>query len=130
MCRRSEASERSRPTPQSLSSNIEAFFNYMHFIYIIYTAKFDKYYIGETVNISDRIEEHKTGYFKDSSTKYTDDWVLVLSLQTDSRTSAREIERYIKSMKSKKFIKRLISETAYLDVFKQIVKDKFQIELL
>jgi putative endonuclease len=102
----------------------------MHFIYIIYTAKFNKYYIGETVNISDRLEEHKTGHFKESTTKYTDDWVLVLSLQTDSRRSAREIERYIKSMKSKKFIKRLISETAYLDVFKQIVKDKFQIELL
>ena len=102
----------------------------MHFIYIIYTAKFDKYYIGETVNISDRLEEHKIGHYNESSTKYADDWVLVLSLQADSRTSAREVERYIKSMKSKKFIKRLISETAYLDVFKQIVKDKFQIELL
>ncbi len=102
----------------------------MHFIYIIYTAKFDKYYIGETVNISDRLEEHKTGHYNESSTKYADDWVLVLSLQADSRTSAREVERYIKSMKSKKFIKRLFFEKDFLETFKQIMMDKYQIKIL
>ena len=45
-----------------------------------------------------------------------------------TKEDALKIERFLKSMKSKKFIGKLISDDAFLQGFKQIVKEKFDIE--
>jgi putative endonuclease len=102
----------------------------MHFVYIIYTATYDRYYIGETSNISERIKEHNTAYYPNAATKYTDDWEVRLSFKVENRVEARKVEKYIKSMKSKEFITRLIFEEEYLDIFKQTVLEKYQIKIL
>ena len=37
-------------------------------VYIIYSIKLDKFYIGETSDFKNRLEEHKTGFYKNSFT--------------------------------------------------------------
>ena len=102
----------------------------MHFVYIIYTAAFDKYYVGESIDPAERVIQHNKGFYKGSSTSYTKDWEVKLILSVATKENAIIIERYIKSMKSKAFIEKLISDDAFLQEFKRIVKEKFQIRTL
>ena len=102
----------------------------MHFIYIIYTAAFDKYYVGESIDPVERVSQHNEGFYKSSSTSYTKDRKLKLILSVLKKEDAVKIERYIKSMKSKAFIIKLIGDDAFLQEFKRVVKEKFEIEFL
>jgi putative endonuclease len=97
----------------------------MHYIYIIHSPKFDKYYVGETVNVTERITQHNTGNYKGASTHFTDDWQLRLCFTVEDRICALKVERYIKTMKSKKFIEKLINEGDFLNGFKRIVLERF-----
>ena len=54
--------------------------------------------------------------------------MLKLTLSVATKGEALKIERFIKSMKSKKFIEKLISDNEFLQGFKQIAKEKFEIE--
>ena len=100
----------------------------MHFIYIIYTRSFDKFYVGESIDPTERVLQHNKGLYKGASTSYAKDWELKLTLSVATKEDALKIERFLKSMKSKKFIGKLISDDAFLQGFKQIVKEKFDIE--
>ncbi|MBP7256574.1 MAG: GIY-YIG nuclease family protein [Chitinophagales bacterium] len=128
MCRRSEASERFRPTPQKSPNKFGAFFM-EYCVYIIFSEKFDKYYVGETNNVKQRLIWHNQKQFVSASTRYTDDWEIKLVLNTEDRIKARIVEKYIKSMKSKKFISTLISDKGFQQKFVQIVLQKFNIIL-
>ena len=77
-------------------------------VYILHSVKLDKYYIGQTNDLSERLELHKTKYFKNSFTAKSNDWTLVFMLECESRKEALFIERYIEQMKSRKFIDNLI----------------------
>ena len=76
-------------------------FIFMHKVYILYSNTFDKFYVGETQNIAVRLEQHNQGFYQNSFTGFTNDWILQLELTVSNRVEARTIERYIKSMKSK-----------------------------
>jgi putative endonuclease len=102
----------------------------MHYVYIIYTPAFDKYYIGESVNAVNRTEEHNSGFYHNASTSFTTDWELALQLQLETRSQAIKVERYIKSMKSKTFIRKLLSDESFFSNFRDIVRQKLQIEIL
>jgi len=39
-----------------------------HFVYIIYSESFDRFYVGETVNVEERLRQHNTGFYNTSST--------------------------------------------------------------
>jgi len=47
----------------------------MCYVYVLYSAEYDKIYIGQTINISNRIERHNSGRVK--STKAYFSWVLI-----------------------------------------------------
>jgi putative endonuclease len=100
----------------------------MHFIYIIYTSAFGKFYVGESIDPIERLSQHNSGFYKGSSTSYTQDWELKLVLSVLAKEDAVKIERYIKSMKSKAFLIKLVSDDVFLQEFKRIVKEKFKIE--
>ena len=92
----------------------------MHYFYILYSSTLDSYYIGETVNVELRLEQHNSGYYEKSYTKIADDWSLELVLTFKSISSARKAELFVKKMKSKEFIKRLIIDNQwFLDRFNQ-----------
>lgn len=47
-------------------------------VYILYSKRMDKYYIGSCLNIEERLQEHRNKKFKMSFTAKADDWVLYL----------------------------------------------------
>ncbi|MEM1157382.1 MAG: GIY-YIG nuclease family protein [Verrucomicrobiota bacterium] len=79
----------------------------MHYVYIIYSAKLDRYYIGESEDSETRLDFHNGGFQRYS--KRACDWELVFKGQHASRTEAQKVERKIKSSKSRKTVKRWIS---------------------
>jgi len=79
-----------------------------YFVYILYSNKADRYYVGETEDVETRIESHLKGISK--YTSIADDWVLVYKESFDTRTEAIRRERSIKRMKSRRFIENLIKK--------------------
>ncbi|MBT8263767.1 MAG: GIY-YIG nuclease family protein [Muriicola sp.] len=76
-------------------------------VYILYSKRLDKYYIGETMDLSNRVVEHNTGFYRNSYTAKTNDWTVFLQIECLNRSQARKIENHIKKMKSLKYIQDL-----------------------
>ena len=53
------------------------FFLFVYFLYILYSKKVDRYYVGSTDNIEKRLESHLVGISR--YTAIADDWVVVYS---------------------------------------------------
>jgi len=78
----------------------------MHYIYILYSVKADKYYIGETPNVDTRLNWHnKLG---DGFTSRYRPWELKKTFVVENRGRALRIEKYIKKKKRRSFIEKLI----------------------
>jgi len=65
------------------------------------------YYVGETIDLEERIVQHNMGFYNLAFTRVTNDWELFHSIECKSRITARKIEAHIKQMKSQKYIKDL-----------------------
>lgn len=83
-----------------------SFYN-MFYVYIIYSKELDRYYIGHTENLDDRIFRHTNSGSK--STKAVSDWVLKHKEKFNTRSEAMKRESEIKKKKSRKHIEWLIS---------------------
>ncbi len=77
-------------------------------VYIIYSPKLDRYYIGYTTDMTKRINEHNSGV--STFTAKATDWILKWSKGFDSRELAMKEERIIKAKKSRKYIEWLITK--------------------
>ncbi len=78
----------------------------MYAVYILYSEKTGKYYVGHTNELNRRLAEHNR-----IKGKYTDTgipWKVVYTESHYSKTEAYARERFIKSRKSKDFVKQLI----------------------
>ena len=79
-----------------------------HYLYILYSKTCKKYYVGETHNVNERISKHNLHEYSNSYSKITNDWELILSYECVNRNDALFIEKFIKKMKSKVFIEKII----------------------
>jgi putative endonuclease len=75
----------------------------MFLVYILYSSKFDRYYIGMTEDINRRLLEHNNG--KTPSTKPFIPWIVVYTESFDSRVAARGREKYLKSAAGRRWRK-------------------------
>jgi len=91
----------------------------MHYCYILYSTKINKYYIGESEDPHRRVEEHNNGLFKGSFTNRVSDWRLLISIECKDRNEARKVESFIKNQKSRKFIEKLIANPGIVEDIKQ-----------
>ena len=73
------------------------FVNYS--VYILYSEKLDRFYIGTTDDVDRRISEHNTGHYEDSFTSKGQPWKLILVIDTLTSAQAYSIEAHIKKMK-------------------------------
>jgi putative endonuclease len=78
----------------------------VYYVYILYSYIKNRYYIGSTSDVEERLIRHNAG--ATPSTKSGKPWKVVFSKQFDSKTEALKYEIYIKRMKSRKFIESLI----------------------
>ena len=78
------------------------------YIYVLKNELTDRYYIGSTNNIERRLVEHKKG--KTRTTRLLETYILVYKEEFKTIEEARQREANLKSYKSKKYIKWLISK--------------------
>ena len=86
----------------------------MDYLYIIYNKTTNKFYTGETHNINERLQKHNNHDYDNSFTKIATDWKLVLQFNCNDRKSALFLEQFIKKMKSRKFIEKIIIDPEIL----------------
>jgi putative endonuclease len=75
----------------------------MFFVYIIYSKGFDRYYIGMTSNLDERVNTHNDKKVK--STKAFVPWNLVHFEKFETRIEARKREKYLKSSAGRRWRK-------------------------
>ena len=79
----------------------------MFYFYILYSEKLDKFYIGYTSDLQDRLRKHNSNH--KGFTGKVEDWDIVYSEEYTSKELAYARERQVKKWKSKVRIKELIS---------------------
>ena len=89
--------------PNKTSPFKVGFFDSMYFVYILYSETGNRYYIGQTNNIEDRLIRHNNGYEK--STAPYKPWKLVLMLEKETRSEALILEKKIKNLNTKDLLK-------------------------
>ena len=78
-----------------------------HFLYILFSKSKTKYYVGETHDLSQRLLRHNDHTYNNSFTKIANDWEVILTFECSNKIDALYLERFIKRMKSKIFLKKL-----------------------
>jgi len=75
-------------------------------VYILYSSVKDKYYIGQTQDLSNRLSEHNSGESK--STRSGIPWIIVYQKDFTSRSAAMSFENHLKKMKSRQYLESVI----------------------
>ena len=74
----------------------------MHYVYIIYSKTLNRFYVGETTNIEDRLKGHVSN--KNKYTGKAKDWILVWNTELPDRKSALALEKKIKHRGIKRYL--------------------------
>src|SRR5687767_10870477 len=80
-------------------------------VYILYSSKLNRYYIGMTENLELRLQFHNAPIESRKFTSKGIPWTLQASIPCDSKSQALRLEQFVKRMKSRVFIEKLISDT-------------------
>jgi putative endonuclease len=78
----------------------------MFYVYVLYSLKFDRIYIGQTNNTSIRLERHNSGKVK--STKAYIPWELVHYEKFATRSEAMKREKELKTHKGRDYIRKYL----------------------
>lgn len=99
--------------PSRITKNTEASFlggffyiSFMPAMYILYSVKINKYYVGACTDLQRRLYEHNIGHSKFTSTGMP--WEVKYTEEFDSLIDAKKRETEIKKKKSRKYIEYLI----------------------
>ena len=76
-----------------------------YYVYILYSRENDRFYIGQTNNLPDRLERHNSG--SEKATKPFIPWVIEWFTEKESRSEAMRLEKKLKNL-SKKRIREFI----------------------
>jgi len=81
----------------------------MHYVYILYSNKLSKRYIGLSDDLKRRLQEHNNGNCKFTSSGIP--WKLIYYEVFKSKKDARNEELFLKSGKGRERIKFLLTDT-------------------
>ena len=79
----------------------------MNQVYILHSEKLNRFYIGFTTNLEERLIFHKNAENR-KFTHNASDWNLFFTIDCTSKQQGLQIEKHIKSMKSKIYIENLL----------------------
>ena len=97
----------------------------MSTLYILYSKRLNRYYVGITSTLlSERLEKHNHSSYGFHYTSKASDWVVTLAIECDSFALARRMEIHIKRMKSRKFIELLIHDEKEVQKLKNLVSSR------
>ena len=92
--------------PQSEIYLKVSLFCFMYFVYILFSASLNKYYVGYTHDVDQRVYKHHRKH--KGFTASAHDWMIVYTETFDDKTKAILREKEIKNWKSRKMIEKLI----------------------
>ena len=78
-----------------------------YLVYILYSYKLNRYYIGTTDDIDVRLKQHNSMEYSDSFTTKGIPWERFLMIEDLTSKQAYAIEKHIKQMKSTKYYHNL-----------------------
>ncbi len=78
----------------------------MFIVYILFSTSQNKYYIGHTSDMNDRLTRHNQGRSK--STKSGSPWIVVYTEEYETKSEAYKRETEIKKKKSRRYIEQLL----------------------
>ena len=81
----------------------------MFYVYVLYSPKYSKIYIGFTSDLANRLKSHNEFSKKGWTVKYRP-WQIVYTEQYDSAEEARLYERRLKGAKGREWIWSLINK--------------------
>jgi putative endonuclease len=87
----------------------------MHYLYVLYSPSKNKFYIGETSDVNFRLNLHNNHAFRGAYTKISNDWEVKLNFECSSKDKCLYLESFIKKMKSRKFIVKIIENPEILN---------------
>jgi putative endonuclease len=76
-------------------------------VYILHSVSANRYYIGYTKDLENRLDLHRKGVFEKSFSSRYKDWTLFYKIECESIAQARRIEIHMKRMKSTKYLANL-----------------------
>jgi putative endonuclease len=76
-------------------------------VYVLYSEKFHRTYVGQTNDIDERIKRHNKGLV--NSTKPFKPWNVIYTEKYQTRSDAMRREKWLKSGKGRAFVKNLIA---------------------
>ncbi|HVY68172.1 MAG TPA: GIY-YIG nuclease family protein [Patescibacteria group bacterium] len=82
----------------------------MYCIYAIYNPKHNKFYIGQTKNLPERIRLHNNHVFPGYTSRFDGEWQLIYHEEVGTRQEALKREKQLKSYQGRQFIKKFIRE--------------------
>jgi putative endonuclease len=80
-----------------------------YYVYIIYSGRFDRYYVGHTEDFPTRLENHNKGFNK-STCPYAP-WILKSLIEKNSRGEAMNLEKKLKNLHIEKLWKFIAKYT-------------------
>jgi putative endonuclease len=94
-----------------------------YFIYILFSQKSGKYYVGHSNDPFRRVNEHNTIPFNTYTSKNRP-WILAAVFSCPGeKSAAMKIEKFIKQQKSQHFIEKIVNSDFNLDgVLAQLVR--------
>ncbi len=90
--------------PRGGDENLPFFMQY--FVYILFSEKLNRYYIGSTSNLSERLIKHN--HIHKGFTSKGQPWVLVYSENYNTKSEAMAREKSLKNWKNRDRIEALI----------------------
>ena len=94
----------------------------MYFVYILFSPKTGKYYVGSTDNLESRLKHHNSG-LTPSTRSGAPEWSIKYSETLENHSLALKRELEIKHKKSRKYIEWLISSTGSVGEASGILRD-------
>jgi putative endonuclease len=79
-----------------------------YYVYILHSTDRKRFYIGQTLDVNQRLQEHNSGFYENSYTRGVSDWVLFFSITCHSRKQAVSIEKHLKRMTSRVYLENLV----------------------
>ena len=80
----------------------------MFYIYAILNKSADKLYIGQTIDVANRLNEHNNHTFKGYTARYQGEWELIYTESVATRSEPIKREKQLKSFRGREFVKRYI----------------------
>ena len=89
------------------------------FVYILYSEVADSYYVGQTMDVEKRINEHNAEIYSGAWSSKSSDWKTLHIIECTSRYQAIKIEAHIKKMKSRVYFENLVK---YPDITNKLLE--------